>query len=89
MRRPSGEQLLLTFEKVLAEVLTGRGVRSCTGLDSPTQDALWRIARADPDARAGLVDAARSAFAGQLDGGNAARWHEELARRIAERGRAT
>jgi hypothetical protein len=83
VRRPSGEQLLRTFEKVLAEVLAGRGVRSCTGLDGPTQDALWRITRAHPDVRAGLVDAARSAFAGQLDGSNAARWREALARRTA------
>ncbi|MFE2286533.1 hypothetical protein ACFXDJ_20500 [Streptomyces sp. NPDC059443] len=85
MRRPSREQLLRTFETVLADVMTGRGVRSCTGLDSPTEEALWRIARADPDARAGLADAARRSFAGQLDGSNAARWHEELARMIAER----
>ncbi|WP_067696072.1 hypothetical protein [Nocardia jejuensis] len=83
--RPTEEQLRHNFEAALAAALQGQGVRSSTGLDSPTQDALWAIARARPEAREDMVDAARRSFAGQLDGSNAARWREELERTIAER----
>ncbi|MER7754738.1 hypothetical protein [Kitasatospora sp. NPDC097643] len=74
---------------MLTDALAGRGIRSCTGLDDDTENALWAICDADPDGPAGdraeLVAAARRAFAGQLDGSNAARWRENLARKIAER----
>jgi acyl-CoA reductase-like NAD-dependent aldehyde dehydrogenase len=43
----------------------------------PTEEALWAVARAYPDVADELVEAARAAFAGQLDGSNA------RARRVA------
>lgn len=82
--RPSEEQLRRNFESVLATVSAGHGVRSSTGLDEPTKDALWAISRAFPNITEELVTSARQTFAGQLDGSNAARWHEELARKITE-----
>ncbi|MCP3759469.1 hypothetical protein [Streptomyces sp. TBY4] len=84
--RPSREQLRRNFDSVLTDVLSGRGVRTETGLDTPTENALWAIARARPDAPDALVAAAYRAFAGQLDGTNAAAWRAETARRIAARG---
>ncbi|AYG78188.1 hypothetical protein DWB77_00295 [Streptomyces hundungensis] len=51
-----------------------------------TDDALWEIAKYGPEAPAELVDAARAAFAGQLDGSDAARWRAELRRKFAARG---
>ncbi|NNH71858.1 hypothetical protein HLB23_18670 [Nocardia uniformis] len=83
--RPSDQQLRRSFESVLGDVSAGRGVRTATGLDEETEEALWVIARAYPDVTEELVESARRAFAGQLDGSNAARWHVELARKIAER----
>ncbi|GAB4583176.1 hypothetical protein [Nocardia sp. NPDC127526] len=82
--RPSEEQLRRNFEAVLADVLAGRGVRTETGLDSPTEDALWAIARAHPNASEELVAAARKSLAGQLDGSNAARWRADLERMFNE-----
>ncbi|MFD5146401.1 hypothetical protein [Streptomyces sp. NPDC058401] len=84
--RPSQEQLRRNFESVLTNVLSGRGVRTETGLDSPTENALWAIRYAFPDASDALVAAAYRAFAGQIDGSNAAAWRTEMDRRIAERG---
>ncbi|MFJ7206768.1 hypothetical protein ACIQWR_24965 [Streptomyces sp. NPDC098789] len=105
--RPSEEQLRRNFDSVLTAVLSGRGVRTETGLDHTTQTALWAIARARPKApnpaspanppeapealealvaMEALVAAARRAFAGQLDGTNAAAWRAEMDRRIAARG---
>lgn len=83
--RPSKEQLELNFESMLARVLEGHGVRSETGLDSPTRTALTEIARAHPNASEELVQAARRAFAGQLDGSNAEHWRAETDRMLAER----
>ncbi|MET8422580.1 hypothetical protein [Nocardia sp. NPDC004860] len=83
--RPSKEQLQQTFEQVLASASEGRLVRTETGLDRPTRDALNAIARAHPNASEELVEESRSAFAGQLDGSNAARWREESDRKIRER----
>lgn len=83
--RPSREQLKLNFESALVQVLKGRGVRTSTGLDGPTRTALSAIARAHPHVTEELVEAARHAFAGQLDGSNAARRHEENDRDLAER----
>lgn len=83
--RPSAEQLRRNFDAVLSEVLSGRGVRTETGLDQDTENTLWDIARAHPNASDELVAAARRAFAGQLDGTNAVARREELARKLAER----
>ncbi|MEU8620731.1 hypothetical protein [Streptomyces sp. NPDC048623] len=83
--RPTPEQLERNFVRCLAGALNGQGVRSGSGLDSPTEDALWAIASAHPEVPLDLVDAARAAFAGQLDGSNARHWHEDLARGFAER----
>ncbi|MEU1286948.1 hypothetical protein [Kitasatospora sp. NPDC005856] len=84
---PTDQELRQTFHAELERVLTGGGPRSCTGLDNDTDDALWAIASAEPADREALVPAAYRAFAGQLDGSNAARWHEELELRFAERER--
>ncbi|WP_083913191.1 hypothetical protein [Nocardia concava] len=83
--RPTEEQLRRTFETSLAEAVSGQGIRTETGFDMPTEDALWEIARAYPDVTDELIEAAKSAFAGQLDGSNAQKWQAELARKIAER----
>ncbi|APB01566.1 hypothetical protein [Nocardia seriolae] len=76
--QPSDDELRANFDEVLAEVLTGRGVHTATGLDDDTEDALWAIAEAHPNATPELIAAARQAFAGQLDGSNAERWAEEM-----------
>ncbi|MEC3913325.1 hypothetical protein [Nocardia sp. CDC160] len=83
--RPTEEQLRRTFEASLQDAVSGRGIRTETGFDMPTENALWDIASAYPDVTDELIEAARRAFAGQLDGSNAARWQAELARKIAER----
>ncbi|MFI1915050.1 hypothetical protein [Nocardia sp. NPDC020380] len=87
MRRgyPTREQLQSSFERVLSQVLAGDGLSSETGLDDETQDALLAIARAYPNASEELVEAARHAFAGQLDGSNTKRWRAEWERDIKER----
>lgn len=82
---PSNEQLQRNFDSVLENVLSGRGVRTETGLDPKTENALWAIRYAHPNASQELIEAARKAFAGQLDGTNAAEWRAEMDRRIAER----
>ncbi|WP_189382337.1 toxin-antitoxin system YwqK family antitoxin [Streptosporangium nondiastaticum] len=82
---PTDDQLKKTFVAVLGEVLSGQGIRSCTGLDMDTDDALWEIAAHYPEVSLDLVDAARAAFAGQLDGSNAARWHAEIQRKFKDR----
>ncbi|MCU1643437.1 MAG: hypothetical protein JWN03_3712 [Nocardia sp.] len=83
--RPSEEQLKLNFEDMLTRVLEGRGLRTETGLDSPTRATLTEIARAHPNVTDELVEVARRAFAGQLDGSNSARWRAETDRMLAER----
>ncbi|MGW4529517.1 hypothetical protein ACWEOI_01065 [Nocardia sp. NPDC004340] len=82
---PGKEQLKLNFDNALAQVLDGRGVRTETGLDIETRAALMAVARAHPNATDELVDAARQAFSGQLDGSNAAHRRAELDRKLAER----
>ncbi|MEV0464131.1 hypothetical protein AB0I30_24400 [Nocardia tengchongensis] len=82
---PSKAQLKLNFDSALAQVLEGRGVRTETGLDMETRAALMAIARAHPNVTDKLVEAARHAFGGQLDGGNAAHRRTELDRKLAER----
>ncbi|AYF77053.1 hypothetical protein D7D52_28225 [Nocardia yunnanensis] len=83
--RPSEQQLRRNFDTLLADVLAGEGVRTASGLDSPTEAALWAIAKAYPNVSEDLVTAARAAFAGQLDGSNAARWRADIERLLAER----
>ncbi|MET8629099.1 hypothetical protein ABZW30_36105 [Kitasatospora sp. NPDC004669] len=56
------------------------------GLDAETEDALWAVYDAHPQAPEELVAAARLAFEGQLDGADAARRRERIARWFAERG---
>ncbi|RKT09784.1 hypothetical protein BX285_6889 [Streptomyces sp. 1114.5] len=84
-RWPTEQELRQSFHAELERVVAGGGVRSCTGLDNDTSEALWAIASAEPADRGALVPAAYRAFAGQLDGSNAARWHEDLERRFEER----
>ncbi|MFD3463499.1 hypothetical protein ACFWVM_27625 [Nocardia fluminea] len=47
--------------------------------------ALNQVAGAYPDADLGLVEAARSSLAGQMDGSNAIKDRDELMRRVVER----
>ncbi|TLF82439.1 hypothetical protein [Nocardia cyriacigeorgica] len=81
---PTDDELRQNFEEMLASVCSGGGLRSATGLDMKTEDALWAIARAHPEVPDDLVAAARAAFAGQLDGTNARERREALARKIEE-----
>ena len=69
------------FDQALEAVLSGDGVSRRTGLDPDTENILFAIAWSYPDVPAGLVAEARRAFAGQLDGSNAA------ARRASKLGR--
>ncbi|WP_067819081.1 hypothetical protein [Nocardia inohanensis] len=84
MRRghPTKEQLHESFDRVLSMVLTGVGVPSSSGLDPETTEALWAIAKSYPAITEDLVDAARRAFTGQLDGSNTARWRTARDRRL-------
>ncbi|WP_454198380.1 hypothetical protein [Nocardia sp. Marseille-Q1738] len=86
-RYPSEDELRRNFERELGSVTTGGGLHSETGLDIETETALIDIARAYPEVTEGLVTAARSAFAGQLDGSNAAARRAELERAIEEHNR--
>ncbi|MFF7636258.1 hypothetical protein ACFZB9_24385 [Kitasatospora sp. NPDC008050] len=82
---PSDQQLRAIFHHELEEVLAGRGPRTCTGLDDDTSQALWAISEAEAGDREALAAAAYRAFAGQLDGSNAARWHADLESWFEER----
>ncbi|MBF6211562.1 hypothetical protein IU433_19155 [Nocardia puris] len=86
-RYPTEDELRSNFEAELASVTTGGGLRSETGLDVETDAALIEIARAYPAVPEELVRAARAAFAGQLDGSNAAARRAELERMIEEHNR--
>ncbi|WP_378737215.1 hypothetical protein [Nocardia brasiliensis] len=83
-RYPTDDELRRNFEAELTSVTTGGGLRSETGLDMETDAALIAIARAYPAVTDDLVAAARAAFAGQLDGSNAAARQADLERLIAE-----
>ncbi|MER7579678.1 hypothetical protein [Kitasatospora sp. NPDC097691] len=83
-RWPTDQELRQTFHAELERVVAGGGPRSCSGLDNDTGEALWAIASAEPADREALVPAAYRAFAGQLDGSNAARWKADLERRFEE-----
>ncbi|MGW5385212.1 hypothetical protein [Nocardia sp. NPDC003963] len=85
---PSDDELRENFAEMLESVRNGGGLRTETGLDMETEDALWSIARAYPEVSEELVDAARAAFAGQLDGTNARRRRAELERQFEELRRA-
>ncbi|QBS42960.1 hypothetical protein [Nocardia sp. CS682] len=69
---PTEDELRHSFDEALDAVRGGEGVATDTGLDVPTVAALWEIAEAYPSIPEQLVAAARAAFAGQLDGSNAA-----------------
>ncbi|WP_063629970.1 hypothetical protein [Nocardia sp. BMG51109] len=71
MNHPTEDELRGSFEEELASVRAGRGLASDSGLDGQTEAALWEIARAYPNIPDSLVESARRAFAGQLDGTNA------------------
>ncbi|MFF0489827.1 hypothetical protein ACFYTQ_12495 [Nocardia sp. NPDC004068] len=69
---PTEEELRRAFAEELRSARTGGGLSTDTGLDSTTEAALWEILRAYPDVPTALVEEAERAFAGQLDGTNAA-----------------
>ncbi|MEV0293215.1 hypothetical protein [Nocardia sp. NPDC050710] len=83
-RYPTDDELRESFESELTSVVSGGGMRSGTGLDLDTESALVDIARAYPNISDALVAAARIAFAGQLDGTNAAAGDAHLQRMIDE-----
>ncbi|MFD0365960.1 hypothetical protein ACFQZZ_31360 [Nocardia sp. GCM10030253] len=86
-RYPTEDELRRNFERELASVSSGGGLRSETGLDIETDAALIEIAKAHPNVPETLVTAARAAFAGQLDGSNAMTRRTELKRMLAEHNR--
>lgn len=88
LNHPTREELIENFAEELDSVCNGGGLRSETGLDMETDEALWAIARAYPDVTEELVNGAREAFAGQLDGSNAERHRAKLAAQIEEMRRA-
>jgi hypothetical protein len=67
---PTDDELQENFAEMLESVRRGGGLHTETGLDMETEEALWAIARAYPDVADELVEAARAAFARQLDGSN-------------------
>ncbi|MEV5504867.1 hypothetical protein [Streptomyces orinoci] len=79
--RPSRQQLRDSFHRGVLNALAGE-VCTATLVDMDTDEALWAIASAEPADREELVAAAYRAFAGQLDGSNAARRAEEMQRRF-------
>ncbi|MEV3963155.1 hypothetical protein AB0M34_20025 [Nocardia sp. NPDC050193] len=85
---PSDDESRENFAEMLESVRKGGGLRTETGLDMETEDALWAIARAYPEVTDDLVEAARATFAGQLDGTNARARRVELERQFEEMRRA-
>lgn len=81
---PSRDELIVNFQAELTSVCSGGGLRSETGLDMETDEALWAIARAFPNVPDHLVAAAEEAFRGQLDGSNAVGHRENLAAQLEE-----
>ncbi|WP_459549307.1 hypothetical protein [Nocardia sp. X0981] len=88
LNHPTRAELIENFEAELDSVRNGGGLRSETGLDMETGEALWAIARAYPDITEELVRNARKAFAGQLDGSNAERRRAKLNAQIDKLRRA-
>ncbi|MFI9535531.1 hypothetical protein ACIG56_20070 [Nocardia fusca] len=85
---PSDDELRENFAEMLESVRNGGGLRTETGLDMETEDALWAIARAYPEVSDELVEEARATFAGQLDGTNAGARRAELERQFEQLRRA-
>ncbi len=83
--RPSEEQLRRNFDGALEQAVRGSGVRTASGLDEQTEKALWVVAGANGAATEEMVEAARQAFAGQLDGSNAAARKAAMARDLEVR----
>ncbi|WP_378737199.1 hypothetical protein [Nocardia brasiliensis] len=81
---PNDNELRGNFEELLASVRSGGGLFTESGLDTATENALLAIARAYPEVPDHLITAAHRAFAGQLDGSNAAAVKAATARKIAE-----
>ncbi|CAM4515592.1 hypothetical protein NONI108955_40100 [Nocardia ninae] len=69
---PTEDELWQSFATALAAARSGSGVSSDNGLDLRTVNALWEIVDAYPNIHEELIAAAHAAFAGQLDGSNAA-----------------
>ncbi|RDI46122.1 hypothetical protein [Nocardia mexicana] len=82
--RPSDDELRRNFEQELESVSGGGGLTSETGLDTETEEALWAVADAHPNIPDELIEAARRAFAGQLDGSHAAARQAALARKLEQ-----
>ncbi|MET9488641.1 hypothetical protein [Nocardia sp. NPDC006630] len=80
--RPTKAQLEQSFDRALLRSIAEGGIASGTGLDDETQNTLLAVARAYPNATDELVEAARRAFAGQLDGSSTARWRAEKHHRL-------
>ncbi|WP_019926179.1 hypothetical protein [Nocardia sp. BMG111209] len=85
LRPPTRAELIENFEAELASAAAGSGIHSESGLDMETEAALVVIARAYPDVKTQLITAARSAFAGQLDGSNTVARTERIRRLLAEK----
>ncbi|WP_369636528.1 hypothetical protein [Nocardia sp. JMUB6875] len=83
--RRTKEQLQDSFDFMLSRILAGGSFLTGSGLDEETMNALEAVAMARPDVPDNLVEAARRAFAGQLDGSNAARWRAERDRVLTGR----
>ncbi|TSD98084.1 hypothetical protein FOS14_13890 [Skermania sp. ID1734] len=81
---PTARELATVFAEELQSAVSGRGVRSDTGLDDDVDLALAAIQAAYPDVPAELVDAAKAAFQGQIDGSNDLRQDAEEQRLFAE-----
>jgi len=82
-RHPTDEELRRNFERELASVTSGGGLRSETGLDVQTDAALMAIAVAYPAVSEELVRAARAHKAGQTAERDAAWSAAEAALRAA------
>ncbi len=79
---PSEDEMRANFEQMLASVCGGGGLRTETGLDNETEDALWAISRVYPHVPEDLVTAARAEFGAQLDGSHKRARQAALARRL-------
>lgn len=87
--RPTAGELGETFARELNSALSGGGVRSDTGLDDEVDTALAAIQRAYPKVPAELIEAAKSAFRGQIDGSSNAAQEERAAQMFREQNRRT
>lgn len=76
--RLTPEQLRGKFELALRIARTTGVVYPDNGLDKVVDDAIGEVAMGCPDPAPELIAAAERAFAGMLDGSNAARAQQEL-----------